>query len=64
MRAKHLVMIVNGKHKAHILKRMLDEPISNELPATVLKLHPNFTVICDADAASELDMAEYPKHRI
>lgn len=64
MRVKHLVMIVNGKHKARILKEMLDQPISNELPATVLKLHPNFTIICDADAASELDLDRYPKHRI
>lgn len=64
MRVKHLVMIVNGKHKAEILKKMLDEPISDELPSTVLKLHPNFTVICDKDAASALNLADYPKHRI
>ena len=37
MKVKHLVMIVNGKHKAEILKKMLDEPISNELPSTILK---------------------------
>lgn len=55
MRVKHLVMIVNGKHKAKILKDVLTAPISNELPATVLRLHPNFTVICDQDAASELE---------
>lgn len=55
MRVKHLVMIVNGKEKAEILKKFLEEPISNEVPSTVLKLHPNFTVICDADAASLLD---------
>lgn len=56
MKVKHLVMIVNGKHKAQILKDMLEKPISNELPATVLKLHPNFTIIADKDAASLLDM--------
>ena len=64
MRAKHLVMIVNGKHKAEALKRVLDEPISPEVPSTVLKLHPNFTLIADADAASLIDPAEYPEHRI
>ena len=41
MKVKHLVMIVNGKHKAEILKQVLDSPITDELPATVLKLHPN-----------------------
>lgn len=59
MKVKHLVMIVNGKHKAEILKQMLDEPISNELPSTVLKLHPNFTIIADQDAASLLNLDDY-----
>lgn len=64
MRVKHLVMIVNGEHKAKMLKQVLDAPITDEMPATILKLHPNFTVICDAAAASELNLADYPKHRI
>lgn len=59
MRVKHLVMIVNGKHKAEIFKRFLDEPISDELPATILKLHPNFTVIADKDAASLINEEDY-----
>lgn len=61
MKVKHLVMIVNGKHKAEILKQVLDAPISNELPSTVLKLHPNFTLICDQDAASLLNMEDYKR---
>ena len=54
MKVKHLVLIVNGKHKAEIFKKFLKEPISEELPATILRLHPNFTVIADEDAASLL----------
>lgn len=61
MRVKHLVMIVNGKEKAEILKKVLDSPISNEVPATVLKLHPNCTVICDEDAASLLNPEDYQR---
>lgn len=64
MRVGHLVMIVNGKKKASILKQVLESPITDELPATVLKLHPNFTIIADADAASELDLSKLPAHRI
>lgn len=59
MRVKHLVMIVNGKEKAEILKKFLDEPVNQDVPATILKLHPNFTVICDQDAASLLDPEAY-----
>lgn len=61
MRVKHLVMIVTGTEKAEIFKRFLDEPISDEVPSTVLKLHPNFTVICDKDAASLIDINDYKK---
>lgn len=59
MRVKRLVMIVNGKEKAEILKKVLDSPISNELPSTVLKLHPNFTIIADEEAASLLNPEDY-----
>lgn len=59
MRVKHLVMIVNGKEKAEIFKRFLDEPINENVPATILKLHPNFTVICDKDAASLINPNDY-----
>ena len=55
MRVNHLVMIVNGKEKAEIFKRFMEEPINQDVPATILKLHPNFTVICDQEAASLLD---------
>lgn len=61
MRVKHLVMIVNGEHKAKILKEMLDSPISDELPSTILKLHPNFTLICDKEAASLLNPEDYKR---
>lgn len=59
MRVRRLVMIVNGTEKAKILKRFLDEPINEDVPATILKLHPNFTVICDAEAASLLNPSDY-----
>lgn len=58
MRVKHLVMIVNGKEKAEIFKRFLLEPINQDVPATILKLHPNFTVICDQEAASLIDLSK------
>lgn len=61
MRVKHLVMIVTGSAKAEILKKVLDSPITDELPSTVLKLHPNFTLICDKEAASLLNLEDYKR---
>ena len=59
MRVRHLVMIVNGKEKAEIFKRFLEEPVHKENPSTILRMHPNFTVIVDDDAASLVDIEKY-----
>jgi len=54
MEAKNVMLIVSGEKKAEILKKVLEEEISNQLPATLLRNHPNFTVFADAEAASLL----------
>ena len=63
MGVKKLVMIVNGKHKAKILRDILTKPIDEYNPSTILTLHPNFTVICDEDAASLLDEEIIKKYK-
>ncbi|UWE05081.1 glucosamine-6-phosphate deaminase [Laceyella sacchari] len=50
MRSKRIVLLVSGKHKAPILHRLLNEPVSEDLPASILKQHSHVTVIADADA--------------
>lgn len=54
MKVKHLILIVNGEEKAHMLKQVLQGPITEAIPASVLQLHPNLTVIVDEAAASHL----------
>jgi 6-phosphogluconolactonase/glucosamine-6-phosphate isomerase/deaminase len=54
MRVKHLVLIVNGKGKAEMVKQVLTGPVTEAIPASILQLHPNLTVILDEEAASEL----------
>ena len=51
MLAKEIVMIVSGEKKADILRKVLEEPICEEVPSSILRLHPNFTVIADEEAA-------------
>lgn len=53
--AKELVLIANGEKKAAIIKQALEGPITEDVPASVLRLHPNLTVILDREAASLLD---------
>lgn len=54
MKVKNLVMIVNGENKAKAVKKFFDSPITTAFPASVLKLHPNLTIILDKDAANLL----------
>lgn len=54
MKMKHLVMIVNGEKKAEAVKRMLTDDVTVDFPATILRLHPNFTLLLDKEAAKEL----------
>ena len=54
MQAKSIVMVVSGKNKAEAVKGMVNGEITPNLPASVLQLHPNVTIVCDKDAASLL----------
>jgi 6-phosphogluconolactonase/glucosamine-6-phosphate isomerase/deaminase len=55
MAAKKILLIVNGEHKAEILKTVLEGPVTEEVPASLLTLHPNLLIIADQAAASLLD---------
>ncbi len=45
MQAKRILLIANGKGKKEILDRALHGPITPLVPASLLQLHPNLTVI-------------------
>lgn len=52
MRAKCVLMVVSGKDKAQILKDSFFGPITPQVPASILQLHPNFILVADEDALS------------
>ncbi len=55
MKVKHLVLIVNGEQKAQMVKQVLQGPVTETYPASILQLHPNLTVLLDEAAASQLE---------
>ena len=59
MKARKVLLLVNGAHKANTLREAVLGPITPQVPVTVLRLHPDCTVICDADAAASLEAGEY-----
>lgn len=56
MHAKEIIMFANGKKKAAIIKKALQGEVTEEVPSSIFQLHPNFTVVLDAEAASELSI--------
>lgn len=51
IRAKRIVLIATGENKKDAIYRLFNEEISKNLPASILKIHPNVTIYCDQDAA-------------
>jgi len=54
MLAREILLLVSGVEKAEALSRALSGPITPEVPASVLQLHPRLTVLADRAAASSL----------
>ena len=52
MQASRVVMVVSGKHKAEILKQAFFGPVMPHVPASILQIHKDFTLIADEDALS------------
>ena len=55
MLAKKILLVVSGEEKAEILAKALNGPITPSVPASILQLHPDFTVVVDAKAAKYLE---------
>lgn len=52
--AKKIILLAYGIEKAEALYKMFSGPITPDLPASILQVHPNVEVICDEAAASLL----------
>lgn len=55
MFAKKILVVVSGKDKAAILNKVINGPITPEVPASILQLHPDVTIVADEDALSEME---------
>ena len=54
MHAKKILILANGANKAKAVYGLVHGPVTESLPASVLQLHPDCTLICDEAAASLL----------
>ena len=54
MQARKVLMVANGANKAAIVKQAFFGPVTPEVPASILQMHPDFTLVLDAEAAAEI----------
>jgi 6-phosphogluconolactonase/glucosamine-6-phosphate isomerase/deaminase len=50
MSASRILLLISGVTKRAALQRLLSRVVTTEFPASLLWLHPNCTVLFDADA--------------
>ena len=52
MKAKRVLLVVNGEKKAQAVKDCFFGPIKPQAPGSILQLHPDFTLVADEAALS------------
>jgi galactosamine-6-phosphate isomerase len=54
--SREILLLVSGANKREPLRRLMRREITTECPASFLWLHPNWTLLCDREAAVGLDL--------
>ena len=60
MKAKTIYLLAFGQHKASVIQKAVEGPISSQVPATFLQRHKNVKIILDKGAAEELTRFRAP----
>lgn len=59
-KARRIVLLAWGQHKADIIRETIEGEITSEVPATYLQTHPNTTFVLDVEAGSHLTRNRTP----
>jgi len=54
LETRKVMMLASGSKKAPVIKKALEENISDQMPASIIRTHPNSKVLLDEEAASML----------
>lgn len=54
MNAREIILMAIGSSKADIVKAFIEGPVTTQVPASILQLHPNCTIYLDEAAATKL----------
>ena len=56
MQAKKILIVVNGENKADIVERAFFGPVTPEVPASILQLHNDATLVGDEAALAKIEI--------
>ena len=56
MMARKILVVVSGEDKAETVKNAFFGPVTPKVPASILQMHPDVTVVADAAALSKCDL--------
>jgi len=59
MEARECLLLATGEAKAEAIASMAEGPITSNLPASILQMHPRCKVVLDESAAAKLRRADY-----
>lgn len=58
MESRRILLLACGERKQPAMKRLIEGPVHEQFPASVLKKHPHFTLIADEAALSGVTVGE------
>ncbi len=56
LKSKKIILLASGKAKHKAVAALMNNDINTEIPATMLKLHPDVTLICDKEAYADTSL--------
>jgi glucosamine-6-phosphate deaminase len=59
MSARSILLLASGESKARAIRDAIEGPVTSMVPASVLQLHPDVTIMIDRNAARLLAHADY-----
>lgn len=60
--AEKIMLLATGEGKASAVRAFVEGPVTSQVPASALQMHPNVTVLLDEKAASWLVRSDYYRH--
>ena len=62
LEARRCLLLANGLKKSKVVRLAIEGPMTSEITASALQMHPDTIAILDEDAADLLDGKDYYKH--